>query len=113
MNPCLSDRLAYQCCERCGAAQTLQRLACARCGGGPLVLRQASGRGMVYAATVVSRAPAEAFRTLVPYSLVLVTLDEGPRVMGHAEPGLAIGDPVAAEVFNHEGVELLKFRRAD
>jgi hypothetical protein len=68
-------------------AQTLARYACAHC------VRQRAARvawtpaamATVHAVTVVSRAPSDAFRALAPYTLVLVTLDEGPRVMAHAD----------------------------
>jgi hypothetical protein len=43
--------------------------------------------------------------------LVLVDLDEGPRLMGHGEAGLAIGDRVAAGTFEHAGQTVLLFRR--
>ncbi|HYF18365.1 MAG TPA: OB-fold domain-containing protein [Ramlibacter sp.] len=103
------DLLAYQRCRACGAAQSLQRHACAACGSTPLDWQRSDGRGTVYAVTVVSRAPSEAFRALVPYTLVLVDLAEGPRRMGHAAPGVAIGDSVRATTFQHAGQSLLRF----
>jgi hypothetical protein len=48
--------------------------------------------GTVYASTLVQRAPSAEFRAIVPYRIVLVDMAEGFRVMGHAAPGLAIGD---------------------
>lgn len=99
----------YQRCATCGAAQTLARYACAHCGGAALSWLEATGRGTVYAVTVVARAPSDAFRALVPYTLVLVDLDEGPRLMAHAEPGVAIGTRVMAHFFAHEGQPLLRF----
>lgn len=104
--------LRYQRCEDCGRAQTLTRLACAHCGSARLAWHDADGRGTVVAASVVSRAPSDAFRPLVPYTLVLVELDEGPRVMGHAMPGTEIGDCVKAGTFAHEQRSVLRFSRA-
>ncbi len=101
--------LRYQRCEDCGRAQTLTRLACAHCGSERLAWHDAGGHGTVVAASVVKRAPSDAFRPLVPYTLVLVELDEGPRVMGHATPGTAIGDHVKAGTFSHERRSLLRF----
>jgi len=106
------DRLSYQSCTACGAPQTLLRMACTRCGSAALRWRQSAGRGVVHALTVVARAPDDAFRALVPYTLVIVTLTEGARVMGHAEPGLAIGDAVVAGRLQHGGQDLLLFSRA-
>lgn len=101
--------LRYQCCTACGAAQTLARYACTRCGGTALIWRDAAGTGTVYSATVVMRAPSDAFRALVPYTLVLVDLDEGPRLMAHAEAGVRIGDRVRAAFFHHAGTPLARF----
>jgi uncharacterized OB-fold protein len=65
----------------------------------------------VFATTVVARAPSKVFQPLAPYTLALVDLDEGARLMGHAEPGTSIGDQVAAGFFEHEGQTLVRFRR--
>jgi uncharacterized OB-fold protein len=48
----------------------------------------------------------------VPYTLVLVDLDEGARLMGHADPGVAIGARVSAGFFEHDGRRLVRFQRA-
>lgn len=105
-------QLRYQCCEDCGATQTLSRLACTTCGSARLVWQEASGRGTVLAASVVNRAPSDSFRPLVPYTLVLVELTEGPQVIGHALPGTGIGDFVQAGTFTHEDRSLLRFAPA-
>jgi uncharacterized OB-fold protein len=103
--------LRYQACSACQAAQTLARYACRRCGSTRLEWRKAAGRGVVYATTVVSRAPSDDFRALVPYTLALVDLEEGARVMGHAAPGIAIGERVLAGYFELAGRKLIRFRR--
>jgi uncharacterized OB-fold protein len=104
--------IRYQSCIDCRAAQTLARYACRACGSARLDWRAATGRGTVFAVTVVTRAPSDEFRALAPYTLVLVDLDEGARLMAHAEPGIAIGDPVVAGFFTHNGRPLVRFRRA-
>ena len=101
----------YQCCDDCGAWQPLGRHACRACGGLHLRWRDAGGLATVHAVTEISRAPDEAFRALAPYTLVLATLDEGPRVMGHAEPGVAIGERVRASFLRFGEGTLLRFRR--
>lgn len=101
----------FQHCEACGAAQTLSRFACARCGSEQLVWQDASGAGTVYAVTVVTRAPTDAFRALVPYTLLLVDLDEGARVMAHGTAGLRIGDSVRAETLAFGETSLLCFQK--
>jgi uncharacterized OB-fold protein len=101
--------LRYQRCIACNHPQALARHACARCGGNRLAWERASGRGVVHSATTIWRAPTEAFRARVPYAIVLVDLDEGARVMGHADPGVAIGDRVAAGFQDVDGRVLLRF----
>jgi uncharacterized OB-fold protein len=101
--------LRYQRCTQCGHAQTPTRLACSRCGSAGLQWQDARGDGAVVAASVVSRAPSDEFRALVPYTLVLVQLAEGPCVMGHAAPGTAIGDAVEAGTVPHGERRLLRF----
>jgi uncharacterized OB-fold protein len=104
--------LRYQTCLACATPQTLARYACRNCGSTRLEWRSASGRGTVYATTVVTRAPSEEFRALAPYTLAIVELDEGPRLMGHAAAGAAIGDRVVAEYFAFGGRNLVRFRPA-
>lgn len=106
-----AGRVRYQRCEPCGAWQPLERHACRVCGATELVWHDASGRATVYAVTEVARAPTDAFRALVPYTLVLATLDEGPRVMAHGETGLVIGDRVRAGFMRHGEETLLRFLR--
>lgn len=101
--------LRYQHCRACGQAQTLARYACQRCASPALEWRQASGHATVRAATVVARAPSDAFRALAPYTLVIAELDEGPRLMGHAEAGMRIGTRVAAQFFRHQERWLVRF----
>lgn len=103
--------LRYQRCAGCGAPQTLARYACSRCGSTELAWLDSAGHGRVYATTEVTRAPSEEFRALVPYTLVLVDLDEGPRVMAHGEPGLSIGDAVSGRQLAHAGKPLILFQR--
>jgi uncharacterized protein len=68
----------------------------------------ASGQGTVYSVTVISPKPP-----LEPYNVVLVDLDEGPRVMSRVE-GLAaaevkIGMRVQARIGEHDGEPILLF----
>ena len=54
-----------------------------------------SGRGQVFSFGVVNRAPSPAWKSEVPYAVLLVELEEGPifpsRLSGHAPPNLAVG----------------------
>ena len=67
---------------------------CPHCGARDPLLKAAAGTGTVSASTLVHRAPDDTFRAIAPYRLVLVELDEGLRLMAHAEPSLTVGDRV-------------------
>ncbi len=99
----------YQRCASCAAVQRLARYACTACGSRDVHWHDGSGRGTVFAVSRVHRAPTEEFKALAPYDLVLVDLAEGARVMGHATPGLAIGNAVRADVFRVGERNLLRF----
>ena len=101
--------LRYQSCADCGAAQTLAHYASQHCGGESLAWRTSEGVGVVYAVTEVKRAPSDEYRALAPYTLVIVEREEGARLMGHATPGVAIGQRVRAGFFEHQDRQLVRF----
>jgi len=74
-----SGRLGFQRCAGCGAAIFYPRVLCPFCGGAELTWETSSGQGIVYATTAVYRRDAE------PYSVALVDLEEGFRMMGRVE----------------------------
>lgn len=86
--------LALQRCGACAHLWYFRRGFCPACGAGAPIDVAAAGGGVVEATTLVHRAPDDALRALAPYLLVLVRLDEGPRVMGHGAAGLAIDERV-------------------
>ncbi|RZL97135.1 MAG: hypothetical protein EOP73_26075, partial [Variovorax sp.] len=51
--------LRFQRCGACGAAQSLARHACTRCGGEALAWETARGTATLHAVTVVARAPSD------------------------------------------------------
>ncbi|BCN38099.1 hypothetical protein ALDI51_14180 [Alicycliphilus denitrificans] len=67
-----------------------------------------SGRGVVYAVTVINQRPPAA-----PYNVVLVDLEEGPRMMsrvdGVAPEAVHIGMAVQARVIEEDGKPLVVF----
>lgn len=87
--------LALQRCAGCSHVWYFRRSFCPACGRAEPAGLAAAGTGTVEAATVVHRAPDDTFRAFAPYGMVLVALDEGPRVMGHAPVDVAIGQRVA------------------
>lgn len=102
-------QIRFQQCTACGQAQIFAHDACTHCASDQLVWKTSTGHGCVFAVTIVSRAPSDAFRALAPYTLVVVEMQEGARVMGHAQAGIKIGDQVIAEYFEHAGHTLIRF----
>jgi uncharacterized OB-fold protein len=72
--------LVYQECPACGHRQLYPRAVCAACAADP-EWRTASGRGVVHTFTVIRQNWVEPFRSLVPYVVAVVELEEGPRMM--------------------------------
>lgn len=104
--------IALQRCSACGTVWYFERDFCPACGTLEPRRLAAAGGGVVYATTVVHRAPDDAFRSVAPYRLVLVELDEGPRVMGHAPLDLLLGERVAVGFREIAGRLLPYFERA-
>ena len=88
-----TEALRYRRCRACDHAQVGSGPFCRRCGAADLQEAVAGGGGRVASLTTVHRAPSEAFRAWVPYTLLLVDADEGFRVLARARDarGLAIG----------------------
>jgi len=104
-------RLMYQHCDACGAAQTLAHYACQKCGAELLRWKESKGVGTVHSVTEVGRAPSDAFKALAPYTLAIVSLEEGFNLMAHAQAGLRIQEKVKATYFDHDGRVLVRFVR--
>jgi uncharacterized OB-fold protein len=97
------EAILYQSCLACGKAQYFRRGFCAACGSTELAERPASGKGTIYATSVVMRAATPETRAHVPYNIVLVDAEEGFRMMAHGANDLAIGDAVAARFTRFAG----------
>jgi uncharacterized OB-fold protein len=109
---CARGELRYQLCEGCKQPQFYPRPFCAKCGSEKLAWAASKGHGTVYAITTVERAPTEEFRALQPYAIALVDLDEGFRMMAHADMNVAIGARVRAAFFALGARHLPRFTRA-
>lgn len=94
-------RLVLPYCRDCGKPHLPPGPVCPFCFADRLDWRAASGRGRISTWTVVHKAWFPAFAAEVPYNVVQVELDEGPRltasVIGLANDRLAVGLPVAID----------------
>ena len=73
-------RLLIQSCDDCGHRQHYPRAMCQRCGGTDLGWAEAAGGGTLYSFTHSQRSP-DPSRFVPPYTIAIVTLDEGPRLL--------------------------------
>jgi uncharacterized protein len=83
-------------CSDCGKNFFSPQIACPRCLSLQWTYQPSSGRGTVYSATVVHRAPYPGLTA--PYRLAIIDLEEGwsmlATVDGDPHQPLAIGTPV-------------------
>jgi uncharacterized OB-fold protein len=94
--------LRLQRCDGCGAWRHPPRVMCGRCGSEAWQWTATSGRGVVYSWTVTHQALVPPFAEDVPYAVVVVELEEGPRlvtaVRGIEHGALRLGLPVELRV---------------
>ncbi|MCD6076082.1 MAG: nucleic-acid-binding protein containing a Zn-ribbon [Ramlibacter sp.] len=72
-----AGRFMLQHCATCRAVVFSPRLYCPACKSDALRWQPAAGGGTVYAVTVIARRPDKGG----DYNVVLVDLDDGPRMM--------------------------------
>lgn len=110
---CAAGRLMLPICEACGKPHLPPGPVCPFCLGDRLTWRAAAGAGTVTTWTMVHKAWFPFFADRVPYNVVQVELDEGPRLTArladhHARPAVGqrvrvdferLGDDLAVPVF--------------
>jgi uncharacterized OB-fold protein len=111
-------KLVLQKCRHCGATQFPPRHHCATCWEAELDWVESAGRGTVESFTIVRRAPLPEFRGQVPYVVVAVRLEDGPRMLtnlaGDDALAVGIGDAVGVDFAeNGRGDVLPQFRRVE
>lgn len=77
----LAGRLELPRCDRCHRIVVYPRPRCPYCHSSSLTWTHLSGRGTVYASTLVYRPADVSFADEVPYVVALVDLEEGGRLM--------------------------------
>lgn len=75
-------RVLIERCRSCSTPRLPVDVACPRCGATDADPVEISGRGRVFASTVIGYRAHPAIADWVPYTVALVDLDEGPRVAG-------------------------------
>lgn len=107
--------LVVQRCAGCGALRFPARSICSRCLSRDATWVPTSGRGTVFSFAVMHQAMHPGFAAEVPYAVVVVELEEGPRVLSNlvdcppAEVRIGLPVEVVFEAVTPE-VTLPKFR---
>lgn len=103
-----AGRFMIQRSRSSGAHVFFPRIAEPVTGATDLEWVPASGHGTVYSATVIAPRPPAA-----PYNVVLVDLDEGPRIMSRVDgveaASVRIGMPVEARIIQEDDKPLIVF----
>ena len=76
------DKLLGLKCQACGAITVPPKMVCCKCTSTDLEIVQLKGTGEIKTFTTVNVA-SEGREGEVPYTIVMVMLDEGPWVMGN------------------------------
>ena len=78
---CKLHELRFQRCTDCGAWRHLPRPMCGECGSFNYEWAPSAGKGKVYSWITVVQPMVPAFNDAVPYTVPLVDLDEGVRMV--------------------------------
>jgi uncharacterized OB-fold protein len=96
---CRANKLRMQHCSGCDRFQFYPRIICSHCESDALSWRTVSGLGHVASFTIVRRGISRAYEA--PYTVALIDLEEGPRMMSSVvgcEPEhVAVGDAVEVQ----------------
>ena len=96
---CARGQLLIRRCTRCESWSAPADPFCSVCGDGQLEWAEASGRGVVHTFGVVHHISHPAFKDEGPYNVVVIELEEGPRInsriVGCANDQITVGMPVA------------------
>ena len=102
----------YQQCDNCATIIWYPRGHCTGCTDSALQWQVSKGHGTVYSFSIVRQSYHPFFRNQVPYAVVLIDLDEGPRfltnMVGISDPGadISIGQRVEVQWEEHDSVNV-------
>ncbi len=95
---CTQHVLQMQRCLACGTVRFPPGNRCSACLSAEAAWQPLSGRGTVYAFTVLRRAYHRGFADRLPYTVAVIALEEGPRLISNVvecDPGaVRVGMPV-------------------
>ena len=92
-----ADEVRLQKCAGCGVHQYPAESFCYECGAKSLDWVKVAGEGTIYSFIVVHQPYHKAFKPFLPYTVAIVQMDEGQRMLSAMlglEKPVAIGDRV-------------------
>jgi uncharacterized OB-fold protein len=109
--------LRAQRCGGCGAFRWPPRPMCPYCNSFEAEWALLSGRGTIHSYTIIPHPTHPYWMDKVPYSVILVELDEGIRLISNLEgwkdgDPISIGSPVEVTWEQVEDITLPQFRLA-
>jgi len=107
-------RLLVPHCRDCGKPHFYPRHACPSCWGERYDWKPARGSATVHSHTTVLANPPSHFTALLPFSIAIVELDEGVRMLSNVigKTSSAVGDKLLLEFIERDGEPLPVFRAA-
>jgi len=114
---CDRGELLLARCGECGYRFYYPRRLCPKCGSSLIGFEASAGTGTVFSLSEVRVSfYGPAWESQLPYTVVLVDLDEGPRMLsrliGHGGSKVCIGDRVRVRFIEVEGQKLPYFELA-
>jgi uncharacterized protein len=95
---CREHKYLLHECENCGTVRYPPGRVCPACLSRDVKWRESPGHGEVFTFTTVSRAPSKEFDQWSPYTVGLIDLEDGVRVLANiinCEPAeISVGMPV-------------------
>lgn len=108
-------QLVIQRCDICGALRWPPLAGCPECRSRDTTWDEVAPSGTIWSFVVYHRAFAAELKPQIPYTVVMVELDDGPYLLGrYVADGRkpAIGDRVIADFAEIDGVPSVRWRAA-
>jgi uncharacterized OB-fold protein len=108
-------RLVVQRCISCGALRWPPLAGCPECRSRDTIWADVAPSGTIWSFVVYHRAFAPELTAEIPYTVVMVELDDGPAMIGRLVPGgkpPSVGDRMVAEFTHSDGVPSVRWRVA-
>ena len=82
-NGCKEKKLLFQKCKNCSHIIWPNSLFCPKCYNNNLDLIESEGYGTIYTFTIFRVAFHKAFKDKLPYTVAVIELDEGPKLVSN------------------------------